>query len=162
MAFKSKHGAPMAWLKENVRHTGGECVTWPFARSSRGYGNIRVGGSHMVAHRAMAILAHGEPPFPDAQAAHTCGKGHEGCVNPNHLEWKTPQANQADQVRHGTAVRGEKQHKAVLTEAQVLLIYRDKRKLEIIANEYGSVSNISLIRCGHNWSWLTSNQEARV
>jgi len=163
MAFKSKHGAPMAWLREHVSYAGSDCLTWPFARSSRGYGNIRTGESHMVAHRAMAILAHGNPTFPEAQAAHICGKGHEGCVNPMHLEWKTPHANQADRIGHGTTIRGEMQHKSVLTEGQVLAIYRDTRKLKVIAKDYGCTpSNISQIRCGHRWAWLTSNHEARV
>jgi hypothetical protein len=34
------------------------------------------------------------------QAAHNCGKGHLGCVNPSHIEWKTLQQNAMDRVRH--------------------------------------------------------------
>lgn len=50
----------------------------------------------------MCILAHGEPPSPEHVAAHSCGQGHEGCVNPGHLRWATVAENIADTLKHGT------------------------------------------------------------
>jgi predicted XRE-type DNA-binding protein len=43
--------------------------------------------------------------------------GHIGCVNPRHLRWKSPKANQADRIVHGTYIEGERHHAAKLTEA---------------------------------------------
>ena len=49
----------------------------------------------------MCVLAHGEPPEARYQAAHSCNNGHLGCVNPNHLSWKTPRGNTIDAIRSG-------------------------------------------------------------
>jgi hypothetical protein len=159
MAFKSKHGAPMAWLREHVSHAGSDCLTWPFARAKKGYGNLQVERNYTSAHRVMAILAHGEPPFPDAQAAHTCGNGHEGCVNPRHLEWKSCKGNHANKIAHGTHNRGSRQWKSRLSNEQVLAIYRDQRPDGVIAAEFAcSRENVTRIQAGKTWAWLTQNQ----
>lgn len=34
----------------------------------------------------MCELVYGKPPMPKHQAAHNCGKGNLGCINPKHLE----------------------------------------------------------------------------
>lgn len=106
MAKRAKTGEPLRYLKEDVlTHTGTDCLTWPHSRCG-GYGNLRFNGRMIHAHRLVCILAHGEPPSPKHEAAHECGKGHEGCVNPNHLSWKTAAENKADMVRHGTYRNG--------------------------------------------------------
>jgi AraC-like DNA-binding protein len=46
--------------------------------------------------------ANGPPPSPEHQAAHSCGRGRQGCVNPQHLRWATYIENQADIIKHGT------------------------------------------------------------
>lgn len=95
-----------AWLKEHVDHAGDDCLTWPFARTLGGAGSVsgRAVGrkGNLSASRAMCILAHGEPPTPKHVAAHSCGKGHEACVNPRHLRWATMKENAADTLLHGT------------------------------------------------------------
>ena len=159
MAFKSKHGAPMAWLKEHVDYAGRDCLTWPFARGKRGYGNLRIDRNFTSAHRMMAILALGDPPFDGAEAAHSCGNGHEGCVNPRHLDWKSSKDNNADRCTHGTMVRGVKVWKAKLSNEQVLAIYRDHRPDPVIAKDYAcSAANVFAIQSGKSWAWLTSQQ----
>lgn len=62
-------------------------------------------GRNYWAHRLMCEMAHGAPPTPKHQAAHNCGKGHYGCVNPKHLEWKTNSQNQLDRAKNGNALR---------------------------------------------------------
>jgi hypothetical protein len=54
------------------------------------------------ATRVMCKLAHGPAPTPKHHAAHSCGKGHEACINPKHLRWATPRENAADAKLHGT------------------------------------------------------------
>lgn len=95
------------------------CVTWPFYRTKDGYGKTT---RWIGAHRLACYLAHGEPPAEKLVAAHNCGKGHLGCVNPNHLRWATQTENMADKWLHGT------QH-SNLTEAQASAL-----KTEFIAN----------------------------
>ena len=91
-------GSVKQFILDNAGHTGDECLIWPFNRSSKhGYAVIRKEhfGSGM-AHRSMCIVAHGPPPTDKHEAAHSCGKGHKGCVNPRHLSWKTPTENNRD------------------------------------------------------------------
>ncbi len=102
-------------LRAHADWSGDECLTWPFKRTDKGYPLIK-GGS---AARRMCILAHGEPPFEKAEAAHSCGKGHEGCVNPKHLRWATRQENVDDMIVHGTRLKGESISWARLTENDV-------------------------------------------
>ena len=51
----------------------------------------------------MCFLAHGEPPTPDHVAAHSCGKGRDGCVHPKHLRWATSSENALDLSVHREA-----------------------------------------------------------
>lgn len=93
-------GKTLQWLRDHVDHQGDECLIWPFSRHAQ-YGRGMVGsvGGQSWAHRAMCEMAHGPAPADKPQAAHNCGKGHEGCVNPRHLEWKTNSQNQIDRFR---------------------------------------------------------------
>src|SRR5690606_12175061 len=94
----ASNGEAEAWL---VAHAGwldhARCLKWPFGRSGHGYaGQATVDGVREAAYRHMCRLAHGNSPSSEHQAAHSCGKGHEGCINPNHLRWATPAENQSD------------------------------------------------------------------
>jgi hypothetical protein len=72
----------------------------------------------------MCLLAHGEPPSAEHQAAHSCGKGHLGCVNPKHLRWATPSENINDQLAHGTMRTGERHAGSYISERDVIAIRR--------------------------------------
>lgn len=98
------------WLKARVAYQGDDCLTWPLACDSHGYGIVGAGNGRVrKAHRVMCELAHGNPPTPQHEAAHSCGCGNKGCVNPRHLSWKTRSENAFDTVRHGAHWRAGKQ-----------------------------------------------------
>lgn len=100
-------GALLRFIEDvAIKHVSNECLTWPFGANQKGYGILRIDGRHNLAHRYVCKLAHGSPPSPRHQAAHGCGKGHLGCVNPYHLRWATPKENSGDRVIHGTSGRG--------------------------------------------------------
>ncbi len=123
------------WLMAHVDHNGDDCLTWPFQRlQNDGRAAVKFRGKQTVAYRVMCELAHGPAPSPDHEAAHSCGKGHEGCVNPKHLRWATSVENKADMLIHGTRVQGEKHPFSKLTADQV----REARRL------YGLVSGTEL------------------
>lgn len=129
----AERGEPERWLRSRVSHQSDACLIWPFGRSGDGAGRlgskIRAGTIQSAqAPRVMCALAHGDPPDPMHQAAHKCGKGHHGCVNPRHLEWKTPLENTRDKERDGTMLRGERHPAAKLTALQV-------RAIRILADE---------------------------
>lgn len=98
--YPENKGDCFQWLKDHQTFDGGECLRWPFHRDQSGYGRVRVMGKSMAASRFMCELVRGAPPSPEHQAAHSCGNGHLGCVNPRHLRWATPKENMEDLARH--------------------------------------------------------------
>lgn len=99
-----------------------ECLPWPFYTNADGYGRFRSGGAKHIASRFVCQMFWGAPPTPEHEAAHACGNGHLGCVNPWHLSWKTQDANQRDRATHGTSNAGSRNGRVVLTEADVSCI----------------------------------------
>lgn len=159
---RQMNGEAIAWLKAHVGFSREECLPWPFARSNGGRGKIKIDGREEGAHRAMCRLAHGNPERDELEAAHSCGKGHEGCVNPKHLRWATRQENVADKFTHGTTLRGEMSPGAKLTADDVMAIKSmaaNKFSQSEIATTYGiHQSMVSKILSGIAWSWLTEGE----
>lgn len=120
MSASNGNGKGIAFLRGLIGHRGDECVIWPLCRDSQnGYGRIGYLAKMHWAHRLMCQLAHGEPPTPGHEAAHSCGRGNEGCVNPAHLSWATKTRNQLDRRRHGTKSNAVWGWRGKLSEAQV-------------------------------------------
>jgi DNA-binding CsgD family transcriptional regulator len=94
------------WLEDHAGYDRDDCLIWPFS-DTRGYGHFKCNGVRFYAHRYMCTLIHGEPPSDKHQASHSCGKGHEKCVHPRHISWKTPSGNQLDRRFHGTTKRNK-------------------------------------------------------
>lgn len=142
-------GEPMEFiLAVAARHEGAICLDWPFARFGNGYANIR-GKS---ACNIICELAKGAAPSEMHQAAHSCGRGDQGCVSGAHLRWALPKENQADRKDHGTYVKGEQMPWARLTEVQVREILGSHEPYKAIAERFDiSCSNVSMIRTGRSW-----------
>ncbi len=97
----------------------------------------------------MCILAHGEPPTPKHQTAHSCGKGHEGCINPRHLSWKTNQENSLDKREHGTAQNAwwGRYHKITPQQLADLKSRKGRQTQVATAKEFG----VSLSLVQYHW-----------
>jgi hypothetical protein len=153
-------GSSLAWVAKHVTYAGDDCLPWGFARDASGYGKIWVCGKLSQAHRYMCIKAHGEPPTPVHQAAHSCGNGHLGCANPRHLSWKTVADNQADRLIHGTHNRGERCGTSKLTASDVFEIIdrvaRGETQISIAKTYNVDQSSVSSIITGRKWSHLTN------
>lgn len=150
-------GEPVEWLEAHACHAGDECLTWPFSRNQYGYGRVYFAGRFTTASRAMCELAHGSPPSPSYQAAHSCGMGHMGCVNPQHLRWATRAENTADTLLHGTRNRGERNGASKLTMADVARIRALAGDLPQadIGRMFGvHVETVGRIVRGARWGWL--------
>lgn len=134
-----------------------ECLIWPLRRKKTGYGSLKVKGKSMTAHRVICREAHGEPPSAKHQAAHSCGKGHLGCVNPRHLSWKTARENQIDRIFHGTGSNK-------LSVNEVLEIKRspDVASGELARRHSVSVATIHGIRSGRKWAFLDEGLRLRA
>ena len=137
-----------------LNYGGDDCLIWPYAKYGNGYAHIADKNGHHLVHRLACIAVHGEPPTPTHEARHTCGKGSDGCCNPMHTEWGTRLENEADKLRHGTHLRGERSGTAKLTEEQVLeiLSLRGKVMQKHLAQRYGVRREaISKIQTGKRW-----------
>lgn len=158
----SPHGTVQAYVREvAAKCTDTDCLTWPFATLRDGRGRTVYQGKGMQAHRAVCIEAHGQPPTPKHEAAHSCGKGHKGCVNGSHLKWKTKLENEADKIIHGTLLTGETHNMVKLTEDQAMEIWLAGKgaNTRALANRYGvSIQAIYDIRRGRTWKWLRGKQ----
>lgn len=151
-------GEPLRYLNEIVLlYEGDECLSWPFGKITAGYGTIHFDGRLCLVSRVVCERVHGPPPTPEHEAAHSCGKGHEGCVAKRHLSWKTSAENKADQLIHGTRPRGSKHGNAKLSNSDVIKIrsLRGKAKQADIAHWFGvDKSVISRVQSGKRWAWL--------
>src|SRR5690606_37919256 len=91
-----------------------------YYRLANGYAAINRNGRLVVASRLICEMINGEPASQEMEAAHSCGRGCDGCINPRHLSWKTRTENANDKIEHGTLPLGERHKSSKLTEREVL------------------------------------------
>ena len=137
------------WVREHLDYPHKNwCLIWPFGCKGSGY--PEVGSLHLLVPRLMCEYKNGPPPTPKHHAAHSCERGHDKCVNPNHLSWKTPTENQLDRFR-GPAVAFRRDK---LTPEQVNII-RQLKGVEVphlTGKRFGVCeSNVRLIQAGKIW-----------
>lgn len=149
------NGQTIQWIRDhqNYSHTDW-CLMWPFS-TVRGYGRFGYLGKGYYAHRFMCELVYGEPPTPGHQAAHSCGNGHLGCVNPKHLAWKTQSENQLDCREHGTHAKTDNGNKGRLSLAladEIRALKGIKTQWQIAEQYRVSESTVSDIWLGRTWA----------
>ena len=129
------------------------CVLWPGTRTAAGYGQLRVGGVQVYAHRALYESVYG--PIPAGLVVrHKCDV--PACVNVEHLEIGAQRDNVQDAFSRGRIRSGERHGMAKLSADDV----RDIRsryaagglRQRDFAIEYGvSTTLISRILNRKNW-----------
>lgn len=131
-----------------------ECVQWPFGRNNMGYGLVNGYGFYGYAHRIVCEHVHGAAPTPMHDAAHSCGKGHEGCIHPLHVRWATKSDNQSDRYGHGTMVQGESHPCAKLSEADIPIIRERAKTVSAaqLSREY-RVAASTILDAVHRVTW---------
>lgn len=90
------------WSKVNRRSLD-ECWEWTSSRNRCGYGQFRVGGKTVSAHRVAWVIAHGPIPagedFHGMCVLHRCD--HRSCTNVSHLFLGTNLDNMRDMQSKG-------------------------------------------------------------
>lgn len=160
---RAARGEPRKYLEDAVlAYTGDDCLVWPFYRSKQGYARIWAPmGETVLVARLVCERIHGAPPTMEYQAAHSCGRGHEGCISPSHLRWATPLENSSDKVKHGTAkikAKGEKHPGRKLSESDVRRIraLRGVHPRSSLSQMFQvKPETIKAVHTGRTWAWLS-------
>ncbi len=151
------------WAKVSIKDVN-ECWPWLARITPEGYGQLRMGGKHIYAHRLAYMLAYG--PIPKGNVIrHICDTRH--CVNPAHLLRGTNADNAKDYAERGkgnppvTTIGGGEKHSnntrpnAKLTKADVLAIRASPKTGAELCNEYGITSpTMHRIRTGKSWKHI--------
>lgn len=117
MATESK---TLQWIEDHKDYPHDYCLIWPFARETRvGRGMMDVNGKRGWAHRVMCEAVHGPAPDNRPVAAHSCGNGDQGCVNPRHLSWSTNSENQLQRYAQGRGNPNANGNKSMFTPEQI-------------------------------------------
>ena len=142
------------WLVKALAHDSDECLLWPFGCFDSGYPLVTKDHTPLRAHRELCRLAHGEPPTPRHEAAHSCGT--RGCMNRRHLRWATRKENEADKLKQGRphGPRREMHGCHKLTEAEVLAIRACGGSQSKTAAQYG-VSQTTVWEIRNRKTWRT-------
>ena len=129
------------------------CLIWQACVGGNGYGQLRVNGRLVYAHRHAWEQAFG--PVPDGlHVLHRCDV--RRCVEPSHLFLGTNQDNIADKLQKNRGSRGENHNMAKLSAAQVSDIRKrlaagDESQAEIAASHGVSQPLVSMIHTGKVW-----------
>ena len=156
---KKGQGNGIKFLRALLTDAPADCVIWPQFRDPNGYGRLGHDGKGYWAHLLMCELAHGKPPTPEHEAAHSCGRGHDACVNPRHLSWATKTRNQLDRRAHGTAASAGWRWHPKLNPEKVLEIraLRGKKTQREIAAMFGVTdATVRDVQSGRSWKKLTA------
>ena len=111
---------------------------------------FRDGKSTKVSVHRLVLDAFVGPCPVGMEAAHRDGVRDNNRLD--NLRWATKLDNSADRIAHGTQVRGERCHAAVLTEDAVRAIRASEGPSHIVASAYGIASGtVRKIRRNEAW-----------
>jgi hypothetical protein len=122
LAGRTPDGEPLRFLRAAHLHKADDCIFWPYASGTDGYGQVRYEGRMWRPSRLICLWTHGDPPTTEAHAGHSCDNGHLGCINRRHIAWRSAQENANDRLAHGTVLARESAPSARLSEGDVAKI----------------------------------------
>lgn len=150
------------WLVQQIGHVGDECLIWPFACCTPGYGTFQYQKKKHLSHRWMCEQTKGPAPDESSHAAHSCGN--RRCVNHNHLNWKSQSDNQLDRREHGTNNKTRTKLTAVQAD-QIRKLKGFETSIQTAARYGVTESNVRLIQDGKTWGprimefWTTEEDD---
>jgi len=141
-------GQLATWIRNHLDYPHKDCcLIWPFARTQTGYAII--GMPARKVHRVMCELKNGPAPSAEHIAAHSCDRGHDACVNPHHILWKTHSENQYDRHKDGKV---RPRTKLTPEQAREIRELKGLERTQDTAARFGiRESNVRLIQSGKSW-----------
>ena len=141
------------WSKVQVGEDD-ECWLWTASVDKRGYGQFRLNGRNVRAHRIAYRIANGEP-LGDSLGCHSCDV--RRCVNPRHVHPGTSKTNVNEMIARSRRIwhKGEDVQNSLLTDESVREIrnYRELYSQRELAGRYGvSRALIRGILDGTRWA----------
>lgn len=142
--------------KEQAEYTYMPKVLKPWVGTRTGYPmvDLRYKGRHKkVAVHVLVLEAFAGPRPHGHVACHQDGSRDNNTLT--NLRWDSYKGNEADKLKHGTHIRGERNHKNKLNEGAVLAIRASTEKQQVLADKYGVTQVcISRIKLRKSWAWL--------
>lgn len=154
----TRDGQGEEWIRAHADYPHADCcLIWPFGRNTTGYGVTAFEGEQTYAHRAMCQVVNGPPPSDIHQAAHSCERGHDACVNPHHLSWKTPTENQNERTNMG----GRPKRKLTAENADDIRACKGREHVAHTAERYG-VTEAAVRQIQAGKLWRQSRRQERI
>lgn len=156
---KLPHGESWREFVRLARIETDKCVVWPYAKAGqRQYGQVYVGNQKRYAHDLALEVRIGPRPSGLFVLHGPCVS--PACMNYRHLRYGTPQENNRDQRRDGTAPIGERNAMSKLTADHVRDVrrrYSAGESQRALAKEFGvSVMTINRAIRGESWNHITT------
>jgi hypothetical protein len=127
-----------------------ECWPWTLTWRKDGYGEFRLPGRVVLAHRFAFMASNDRWEIEDLVVRHSCD--FPACCNPAHLSVGTHSDNVADRDSRGRSARGERHGRAKLTSEQVAAIRASALSdLEIAVRLRIHKTTVHKIRAGRLW-----------
>lgn len=91
----------------------GQCLIWLGSRGKNGYANTRFAGTTRYVTRVILAAREGRSVTElrrNEYTLHSCDRGHEGCVTPEHIRLGTPLENSRETVERNRHSESRKTH----------------------------------------------------
>jgi len=149
------------WVNKKGEILGRRGKKLALGKSTKGYPQIMLKTKQITKgfriHRLVAeYFIYNDNPKVKNQVNHIDGNKDKNSVE--NLEWCSNKENHEHKMKNNlnVALKGSKHHNSILTEDDVISIFKSKEPYTELMKKYNvSKATISSIKCGRNWNHIT-------